>query len=485
MCSPRVTGLVIALFALSITSQAEPPEPAHVARVNPNNVTVLMGAFAQKAGSLKTADMGPGKIGWVENWHGRGDSVTWKISVPQPGDYQLSLIAQGADEGGEVEVQAAGRATMVRCSKGWDRIQAGVFSLRAGEQTVSMAATDRPPVLKVFSLELVRPSAQTELADKALRISASTDWLIADKYGLMFHWTSETKPKSGPQKPYGQAVRDFNVEAFAGMVQNMGARHVIFTTSHAGFYFPGPNEVIDSILKGRTCERDLIEDLADALQKRGIKLLVYYHPGHDDREWWTKTHFDDNKAEFFKQWCSIIRSIGLRYGKRVAGFWFDDAMFTYYPFNAPWQEMTEAAKAGNPERLVIYNSWILPRITEFYEVFAGENSFSESVIGGFGYLPAGGSGKFVGGPQKGLQGHITTFLEQDWGHFKLDSAIGPPRYSAEVMIAKILDCISRKNVPSIDLEIYQDGTVSPEALTLFAKIRAAIQTGEGGRPRTN
>jgi hypothetical protein len=307
-------------------------------------------------------------------------------------------------------------------------------------------------------------------------MAASTDWLIADKYGLMCHWTSESKPRNGPAKPYQQAVRDFDVERFANMVQQMGARHLIFTTSHAGYYFPGPNKVIDSILKGRTCDRDLIGDLADALAKRGIKLLVYYHPGHDDTEWWSRTHFDDNKAEFFKQWRSIISSIGLRYGKRVAGFWFDDATFTYYPFNAPWQEMTQSAKAGNPERLVIYNSWILPRVTQFYEVFAGENVFSEDVIRGFGYLPAGGSGKFIGGPQKGLQGHITTFLEGDWGHFKLNTPIGPPRYSAEVMIAKIRDSMSRRNVPSFDVEVYQDGQVSPETLALFRKIRTAIQT---------
>jgi hypothetical protein len=435
-----------------------------------------MAASAGKTGSIKTEQMGAGKVGWVENWGSQTDSLHWKVSLRKADDYQISLIVEGGDSQGEIQIHGGGRTAVVHGGKSWDRIKAGVFSLPTGQQTITATVANGRPIRKLFSLELVRPAAAAKLEQEASGMAASTDWLVADKYGLMCHWTSETKPTIGPPKRYQEAVRDFDVERFADMVHDMGTRHLIFTTSHAGFYFPGPNEIIDSILKGRTCDRDLIGDLADALQKREIKLLVYYHPGHDDTEWWSKTHFDENKTEFFRQWCSIIRSIGLRYSSRIAGFWFDDATFTYYPFNAPWQEMTQAAKAGNPKRLVIYNSWILPRVTEFYEVYAGENVFSEDVIRGFGYLPVGGSGKFIGGPQKGLQGHITTFLEGDWGHFKLNTPIGPPRYSAEVMIAKIRDSMSRRNVPSFDVEVYQDGQVSPETLALFRKIRTAIQT---------
>lgn len=213
----------------------------------------------------------------------------------------------------------------------------------------------------IFSLELVRSFVKADLAARGKKLWGKTDWLVVDKYGLMFHWTSATKPQTGPPQSYQQAVRDFDVERFARMVDEMGARHVVFTTSHGGFYFPGPNKTIDSILLGRTCDRDLVADLAAALNKRGIKLFLYYHPGHDDVPWWTRTHFDENKAAFFQQWCVIIREIGERYGDRLAGFWFDDAIFTYYPFNPPWEEMTRAAKAGNPDRLVIYNSWIYPK----------------------------------------------------------------------------------------------------------------------------
>jgi hypothetical protein len=141
--------------------------------------------------------------------------------------------------------------------------------------------------------------------------------------------------------------------------------------------------------------------------------------------------------------------------------------------------MTAAAKQGNPDRLITYNSCILPKVSDFYEVFAGENDFSAEMIDGFGFLPVGGSGKFTGAPQSGLQGQITTIINGDWGHFKVNTPISPPRYSSDTMIAKIQDASSRRNVPTFDVEIYQDGRISPETLGLFKEIRRAIKPTKG------
>ena len=47
------------------------------------------------------------------------------------------------------------------------------------------------------------------------------------------------------------------------------------------------------------------------------------------------------------------------------------------------------------------------------------------------------------------------------------------------MIAKIRDAISRKNVPTFDVETYQDGRISPETLALFKEIRRAIKPTKG------
>jgi len=39
----------------------------HAQRIRPDNLTVLMAADAVYKGSLKTSDMGPEKMGWVES----------------------------------------------------------------------------------------------------------------------------------------------------------------------------------------------------------------------------------------------------------------------------------------------------------------------------------------------------------------------------------------------------------------------------------
>ncbi len=66
---------------------------------------------------------------------------------------------------------------------------------------------------------------------------------------------------------------------------------------------PAPIKAIDDILPGRTSERDLIGELANALDKRGVKLIIYYHLGHDGNpnlDWWKKNWVSsDDKEAFF------------------------------------------------------------------------------------------------------------------------------------------------------------------------------------------
>jgi Alpha-L-fucosidase len=447
------------------------------ANLRPDNQTVLMGVDAIRQGAIKPIDMGPGKAGWVESWSTTGDSLGWTAHVQRAGEYSISAIVESSGKDCAVEVLVDSTKLDVPCGEsGWNRIVFGSIHLKVGTETVQVRSTGPVPLGKFFSLEFITPNAEASLAREARQQASGTEWMIAADYGLMFHWTSQSKPRTGAPKPYCDAVREFNAGRFADMAAQMGAGFVVFTTSHAEFYFPGPNPVIDSVLPGRTCSRDLVGDLANALGKHKIKLELYFHPGHDDAPWWQRTHFHEDKTAYFDLWCKIISQIGRQYGNRIAGFWFDDGAFTYYPFNAPWRKMTAAAKTRNAQRVITYNSWILPRLNDFYEVFSGENAFSPKMIAGDGYLPTGGTGRFTGGPQEGLQGQITAIVNGDWGHFKTDAPIDPPHDSTAEMIQKIKACMARRNVPLLDVEIYQDGTISPETLEMFKEIRQAVKT---------
>jgi hypothetical protein len=450
---------------------AQPAPPIAFARR-----TVLIGAEGTLTERIKLVDMGPGKMGWIQSWE-NGGSVTWNTTVERAGEYQIASIIESSGSGCDLRLVLDDRTLHADCGdKGWKREQLGVVHLSSGPHTLTLSSAGTTPLSKFFSLEFVRPNVAAKLAAEGRRQMADTSWMTAARYGLMFHWTSQTLPRQGPPQSYCDAVRNFDVERFANTVESMGAGFVVFTTSHAGFYFPGPNPVIDSILPGRTCPRDLVGDLADALNRRNIRLELYFHPGHDDTPWWQRTHFNDpDKAAYFEQWRQIIAQIGRQYGKRLAGFWFDDAAFTYYPFNPSWQQMTAAARTGNPQRVIAYNSWILPKLNDFYDVFAGENAFWEPQYEDLEYLPIDGTGRYTGGPQDGLQAELTALIEDDWGHFKRDTPIPPPRITANDLIPRLKDALSRKMVPLLDVEIYQDGSISPQTLELFEAIRAEIR----------
>jgi len=470
-------GRDLAVLALCVIVHAG---VSHAQTLSPPTITfqdrtVLIGAEGNIAGTATLADMGPGKMGWVESWGDKADSITWQVNVERSGEYKISSILESSGHNCSIAIYVDTRALHQGCSEeGWRRVEAGAVRLTAGPHSIQVNSDGSSPLIKFFSLEFERPQAQERLEALGKRERVSANWMVDAKYGLMFHWTSQSKPREGPQLSYCDAVGRFDVDRFADTVSQAGAGFVVFTTSHAGFYFPGPNSVIDGILPGRTCPRDLVGDLADALNRRHIRLELYFHPGHDDAPWWQRTHFDQDKSEYFKQWREIIRSIGERYGKKLAGWWFDDGAFTYYPFNPDWEQMTAAARYGNPDRVVAYNSWILPKLSDFYDIFLGENPSWETKYENLGFLPRGGSGQYVGGPQKGLQAEVTVLIDADWGHFKNNEPIERPRYTADELVSRLEDALIRREIPLLDVEVYQDGTISPETLELLRSARKAV-----------
>lgn len=184
-------------------------------------------------------------------------------------------------------------------------------------------------------------------------------------YGIGFHWTTWTYPEKGEQKPFDEAVKNFDVDAFVRQAVEAGAGHVMITATHELHWLPGPNEEVDRILPGRTCERDLIMEIANKLADEGIALMLYYNHGTDtkysqqDPKWQDavgSTLYD--RTRYFDNYCKILRWMGRHYGRKVFAYWFDSAWaHAKYP-NTPWVEFTEAAKEGHPERLVCYNMGI-------------------------------------------------------------------------------------------------------------------------------
>jgi hypothetical protein len=472
-----LTALLLAPLAASHGATFVPDS-----KLKPDDYTVLMAADGRNPDGLR-AWINDHRRMQVKNWP-LGGQTTWDVEAVEPGDYAVNVLFNHSVK---LPLKVAVTAGAARCegvsapvaNHNWRRFALpNALGLAKGKHTLALtiapaegAATNK---LELLSIELVRPEVKERLhrAALAMRARADTQWFREARFGLMCHWTSQTVPRNGPPKPYADAVRDFDVAKFTEQVAQTGARFVCICTSHAHMYFPAPLKSLDRILPGRTAQRDLVGDLAAALGQRGIRLMLYYHLGSDaDRPWQEASGFwKTDTTEFWNNWCAVIGEAGERYGDKLAGWWFDDGTANYYYRSAPWQRLATAAKAGNPKRLVCFNPWVLPPATEFQDYLAGEGSSDPTVQG---WLKPGGHGRISGGAYAGLQASAALVMEGNWLHTKRDTEIGAPRQTAPQLAGLLRRFAALENIPMLNCEIYQDGTLSPVTVEM---IKVAFQT---------
>jgi len=450
-------------------------------KIKTDDYTVLMAADGNNPEGLKPW-ISDHRKSQVKNWP-LGGTTTWQVEVLEAGDYAVNALFNHSPSiplKVTVLTKEASFQSVSQPVKGfeWRRfVLAGTLHLKAGKQEIALRIEPADGVatqkIEVLSIELVRPEVKERLhaAAMEMRAKADTQGFRNARYGLMFHWTSTSAPRTGDRKAYAEAVRDFDLKTFVEQVRRSGAGFVTLTTSHAEMYFPAPLKSLERILPGRTAQRDLVGELAKELGQHGIRLFLYYHLGaSSDKTWQKACGFDKtDTTEFWTNWKAVISEVGERYGEQLAGWWFDDGTFNYYYRSAPWQQLASAAKAGNPKRMICFNPWTLPSATEFQDYFSGEG-YNEPSLGG--WLRRGDHGRISGGSQEGLQASSALVMEANWDHSNRDTEIGAPRYTPAGLAELLRTSAELGNVPMLNCEIYQEGTFSPKTVEL---IRTAAQ----------
>lgn len=410
----------------------------------------------------------------------------WNFDINEPGEYKILFSYSSNDDGKiifyinnkkEYEALLTRTAGIYEVQKEWyqfncirKKLEGKVF-LKKGYQNISLSITPSPndKNFVFFTLELIPVAAQKDKA-KELKIiksaRADTKWFRSIPYGVMFHWTSETAPKKGEPKPFKEAVKEFNVEKFADMVEQTGAGYVIFTIGHAEPYCPAPLENWEKYHPGMTTKRDLIMELADELAKRNIKLICYL-PTHVVGKW-RKV----NEIEFMKINIDILQEMGKRYKEKIAGYWFDGwyQCFEEYP-GVSFEDFFKAAKAGNPERIIALNSWLYPIVTLWQDYWAGE-TFSSCVPPKSKIIKEG--------PGKGLQFHALLALEGDWVYtrylYKNDKEIPAPVLTTQYLVTLISSCKGKGPI-TLNVLIYQDGTISDQSMNILKMLKSTFRKG--------
>lgn len=481
----KTSVLFLSLLFVMAGCCAEKQDPSAIL-LEKDNITRLIPHRAQLNGGVTLfMPNEPYKSFWAEGWNRSSQSIQWKVATDKD-EYNVAALisANNLDADEQTVLELSNGSDKVICSvsgNGWQRCwfdKPVRFSSGTSDLSLRILTPGKSPKFNIhlYSLEVVKPAANKQLMAEAAALRSDVTWMGDIKYGFFFHWNSKSMPRRGEQKTYNDAVNDFDVDKFAFMVNNCGAKLIFFTTSWAEYYFPAPIKAIDSILPGRTATRDLVADLSDALNKYGIKLILYYHVGHGDKEWWDKQHFTlENSGDLYTNLERIVGEVSMRYGSKLAGLWMDDGM-GYYPNMAPFDKITYAAKRGNKNLVICYNPWIFPQFTEFQDYYAGEVGLSVESSGRENpYLPVGGNGIFTDGPQKGLQATYTGVLEPgEWTHIYKDTDIPAPLFGAEELTRIIRESNGRKNLPMMNIRVYQDGSISPLTYKLLKDVKQAL-----------
>jgi hypothetical protein len=282
------------------------------------------------------------------------------------------------------------------------------------------------------------------------------DWLHAARWGVFTHFMSDTVgPPNATVDQWNAIVDGFDVEGLARQLKTCGAGYYCITLGQNSGFYCSPNSAYDKyvgISPSKCSRRDLIADLYPALERQGIKLMVYLPSGAPARDpvavqrlQWKDGPY--RNREFQIKWEEVIREWSNRWGARVKGWWFDGCYFAdamYRPPDAPgFTTFAAAARAGNPQGIVAFNPGVLVpviRLTEHEDYTAGEINDAATIV-----CP----GRWL----NGAQWHILSFLGPRW-------FAGPkPRYTNRQVIDITRKILDKGGVVTWDVNIQANGLI--------------------------
>ena len=369
---------------------------ARMIDLRPDDVTTIMGERGQLTRGLKSCTA-------VSGFDSPQASVVWTVNAPKEDDYAAGLIFSTPEQS-QIEVRAGESVLRTQSLPRtwedrpfyWRQELPGLLHLKAGKNRITFRLPeakhgDAPKPgdcgkhpgsqlsqdFSLWSIELGTPDARKSQLVRAKEIRGDASWMISGKYGQFVHWSPEGYAFNGNQPRWQwnqKAVKMFNVKVFADAVERTGAAWIVFTVTHAGFFFwPGPSESVDKVLPGRTAKRDLLGEIIAELDRRGIRTLFYMDScirGLQDPEWAKALGaLDADTTKYGSNIEAILRESSLRYGKKLHGYgYYDNAFSVDYALDPPWEGWARAIKAGNPAAVVGFSSSRGPDVSPFSEL---------------------------------------------------------------------------------------------------------------------
>ena len=295
-------------------------------------------------------------------------------------------------------------------------------------------------------------------------------------WGVMTHyladWQAREHNMTMTPALWNKLIDGFDAKGMAKRLESVGAGHYQLSLGQNSGYYLSPNAVYDAVTGAQTSKcshRDLVADFYEELHKRDIKLMVYLPsgaPGQDKAavealEWRNGPY--PNK-EFQLKWQRVIAEWSQRWGKKVAGWWFDGCYFPnsmYRSEDAPnFRSFAAAARAGNSESSIAFNPGVIYRIMAMSpedDYTAGEIDKPEMAT----------VRRDQGGRMDGAQIHMLSFLGEHWGS-------GKPRFTSEQVVAYTKKIRDAGGAVTWDVPVEPDGTITQAFLDQLAALGKAF-----------
>lgn len=267
-------------------------------------------------------------------------------------------------------------------------------------------------------------------------------WMPEARWGLLIHFLA--KPPSTTEEAgisadeWNRWVDGFDVERAAGQVAETTAGYYILTLGQNTGFYCSPNETYDRIVghdPPHTSRRDLVGEMADALEARGVRAMAYLPshapaadrravealactPSWDASKWQLRPGIylrhpetDERLSAFQRNWEAVVREWAERWGRSIHGWWIDGCYYAdvmYRHDDAPnFASFAAALRAGNPEAVVAFNPGVkMPIVRHSIE--------DDYTAGEVNELPAWFKWRPPCGQVDGAQLQVLSFLGEYW-----------------------------------------------------------------------
>ncbi len=302
-------------------------------------------------------------------------------------------------------------------------------------------------------------------------------WMTEARWGVMTHYLADWKAREMKEQmtveKWNDMVSRFDVEGLAKQLKSVGAGYYLITIGQNSGFYLAPNATYDRLVgirPSKCSRRDLVADLYEVLHRRGIRLMVYLPSGapagdataRQALEWQNGPH---RNREFQLKWEQVIREWSMRWGTKVAGWWFDGCYWpnTMYRNDQPpnFASFAAAARAGNPGAIVAFNPGVVPRIlsvTPHEDYTAGEINDPNRIE----------IRRAVDGRIDGTQVHVLSYLGARWG-------MGDPRFPTGQVVEWSQGIRKRGGVVTWDVPIQPSGLIAQPFVDQLAAIGKALR----------